>query len=204
MFGIDTQTGERLDIADERNNQQDGMGMTSRGYNMQLCSGKPFYPMMPSSDDIDIIDIAHSLSMQCRFNGHVQEFYSVAQHSVIVSHICSPEYALDGLLHDASEAYIGDIIRPVKYSIPGIDEIEDRIQKCIAEKFNLHWPMPPDVKRADFIALATEKRDLMAEPIGVDWGRLAEPLPQRIEPLGQSDAKRLFLERFRELTNGRR
>lgn len=196
MYGIDVNTGLPLD----HDHSMCGVGASDRGFNMQTYSGKPFYPTSPSVDDVDILDIAHSLSNLCRFNGHCWKFYSVAQHSVIVSRVCAKEYALDGLLHDATEAYIGDIIRPVKYSIPDVERIEARIFDVIAEKFNLHNPIPRDVKRADFIALSTEKRDVMSEPIGTDWGMLAEPLLHRINPLPPEEAKMLFLRRYQELT----
>ena len=83
---------------------------------MVTYTGKEFYPLDPNPADIDIKDIAHALSNCCRFAGHIKSFYSVAQHSVIVSELCEPENALAGLLHDASEAYLSDIARPVKYT----------------------------------------------------------------------------------------
>src|SRR4051812_6540197 len=81
---------------------------------MQTISGKAFFPLDPRPADVDIQDIAHALAFQCRFGGHVKEFYSVAEHSVRVSLICAHEDAKWGLLHDATEAYLSDIVRPVK------------------------------------------------------------------------------------------
>ena len=89
-----------------------------RGYKITTYSGKPFFPMDPRPEEIRIEDIAHSLSMQCRFNGHTKWFYSVAQHCSIMAEAMMSdgyaEYAFEALMHDAAEAYIGDLIRPVK------------------------------------------------------------------------------------------
>src|SRR5690242_11754504 len=89
-----------------------------RGDWMQTYTGRRFWPLDPRVDDIDIGDIAHHLSLVCRFAGACREFYSVAQHCVGVSYVCDPKDALWGLLHDAAEAYVGDMVRPLKRS-PG-------------------------------------------------------------------------------------
>src|SRR6266496_3875421 len=88
--------------------------MVSGNGEIILASGKWFNVFNPKPEDVDIRDIAHALSNQCRFTGHTKEFYSVAQHSVLVSTFCAPEDAAWGLLHDASEAYLSDIASPVK------------------------------------------------------------------------------------------
>src|ERR1700683_336889 len=90
--------------------------MADRGAWIVTFSGRRFYVLDPRPSDVRIEDIAHSLSLQCRFNGHVKNFYSVAQHSVLVSERCDPADALYGLLHDASEAYIGDMSAPLKHT----------------------------------------------------------------------------------------
>jgi uncharacterized protein len=87
---------------------------TRTGDWIQTYTGKQFWPLSPLPEDIVIEDIAHALSMQCRFGGHVRTFYSVAQHSVHVSLLVEPQYALWGLLHDAAEAYLVDLPRPIK------------------------------------------------------------------------------------------
>lgn len=109
---------------------------------MTTFTGRHFDPMQIRTEDICIEDIAHALSLMCRGGGHLKYFYSVAQHSLN----CAAEAKARGwserlqlacLLHDASEAYLSDIIRPVKANLTGYLEIESRIMEKILEKFNL-------------------------------------------------------------------
>jgi len=169
---------------------------------IQTYSGRRFTPTNPYADAIVIQDIAHALSMQCRFSGHVKKFYSVAQHCVLVSYLCDQADALWGLLHDASEAYLVDVPSPLKKSgkFDSYLEFEDKMQKTICKRFNLSETEPESVKRADKMLLSTEARDLLA-PLHCDWVNPAEPIPFKIEPLSQQDAKDLFMKRFFELTN---
>lgn len=141
---------------------------------MQTYTGLRFWPLDPRVEDISLNDIAHSLSMQCRYGGHSLRFYSVAEHSVLVAQACSIENALWGLLHDASEAYLVDVPRPLKRSLPGYKEAEDRVMRCVAEKFNLSWPMPDEVKMIDERILGNERRAVMRE--GPSWHLPYEPL----------------------------
>lgn len=168
---------------------------------MQTYTGKQFFPRAPEADKIDIEDIAHALSNLCRFCGHSQFYYSVAQHSVLVSKIVDKSIALESLMHDAAEAYTGDLIRPIKKSVLDWNELEDDILRAICQKFNLRYDVMrgPDVKRADDILLATEKRDVMG-PAPAEWMVLPEPMEARITAMGPTNARLLFLERFRELT----
>lgn len=108
-----------------------------RGDWIQMHSGIAFWPMDPRADEVRLEDIAHSLSLLCRFGGHCSRFYSVAEHSVHVARLCSPEVALWGLLHDASEAYVVDLPRPIKRQLPEYAEIEGLVQFAIAEHFGL-------------------------------------------------------------------
>lgn len=167
---------------------------------IQTYSGRRFNPTKPNPEAIVIQDIAHALSMQCRFSGHCQQFYSVAQHSVLVSHICDFEDARWGLLHDASEAYLVDVPRPLKRSgkFDAYLEFEDRMQKAVCKRFGLSEKEPPSVKRADTILLATEARDLMS-PLHPDWRQPVGPLPFKIESWTPQQAKDNFLKRFSEL-----
>lgn len=170
---------------------------------IQTHSGRRFNPTKPNPDAIVIQDIAHALSMQCRFSGHCREFYSVAQHSVLVSYICDHKDAMWGLLHDASEAYLVDVPRPLKRSglIQGYIEMEERMQEAICRRFALPFTEPPSVKEADTVLLATEARDLMS-PLHSDWQQPRDPLPFKIEPWDHNKAKDMFMKRFFELFAG--
>ncbi len=137
--------------------------MSRLGDWIQTYTGQVFYPLDPRPEEIHIADIAHSLSMQCRFSGHVREFYSVAEHSVRVSIACPPEHAEWGLLHDASEAYLIDLPRPLKrFSEMGrlYMEAESRVMSAVCERFGLSIQIPSIVERLDRVLLMTEKRDL--------------------------------------------
>lgn len=161
----------------------------------------PFFPLAPEKVDIWIETIAHALANQCRFGGHTRRFYSVAQHCVLVSAQC-PNHPLEGLFHDAAETYLGDIIKPLKVLFPEYLAAEERLEKLIAEIYDLQHPWPPEVKAADLVLLATEKRDLM-EPNCLDWGPLPEPLPSMIIPWSPEVAREIFLERASELFSRR-
>ncbi|MBF0309206.1 MAG: phosphohydrolase [Magnetococcales bacterium] len=166
---------------------------------IQTFSGRAFWPLQPRMEDIDIQDIAHSLAMLCRFNGHGRIFYSVAEHAILVSRLVSPPHAPWGLLHDASEAYLTDLPKPVKRQLPDYTHCEERLQALIAKRFHLDWPLPTAVKHADMVALSTEKVALMAaEPL--TWGELPSPAdPTLIRGYPPLEAKQLFLARFAEL-----
>lgn len=171
-------------------------------------SGKYFDFMNPRNNDFNIHDIAHALSNVCRFAGHTREFYSVAQHSVMVARICfrraAPDDIIDhgraGLLHDAAEAYLGDITRPLKQLLPDYKVIEQRTEAALFAAFGIPHPMPKIVKHADLVMLATEQRDLM--PAHDDeWSLIAgiEPLTEIINPWYPEKAEREFLKLWEEL-----
>jgi len=168
---------------------------------IQTYTGRQFWPLEPQTEDIVIEDIAHALSMKCRYAGHTLEFYSVAQHSVIVSQIVPPTDALWGLMHDAAEAYLPDVCRPIKKSLTGFNALEERLLEVIAVKYGLPPEMPQSIGRADLTMLATEQRDLMAPP-PTPWGSTdgVPCLPEIIQPLSPSQAREIFLARFNELT----
>jgi hypothetical protein len=168
---------------------------------IQTHSGRRFNPLKPNPDAIVIQDISHALSMQCRFTGHCRSFYSVAQHSVLVSYLCDESDKLWGLLHDASEAYLVDVPRPLKRTdtFAPYREAEANMQEAICRRFGLPFQEPPSVKKADTALLATEARDLMS-PLHPDWKQMVEPLPFKIEPWDPQHAKDMFMKRFFELT----
>lgn len=167
-------------------------------------SGRYFDFIDPRPEMIDIDDIAWGLANTCRFGGQSLEFYSVAQHSVIVSQIVPPTLAFAGLMHDAAEAYIGDMVGPLKQLLPEFKAIEKRIEARIFEVFGLSMPMPPEIKQADLRALRTEQRDLTSGS-GDNWNGLDNwpPMPQRIVALTPREAYRLFLDRYAELVGDR-
>lgn len=178
-----------------------------RGPAIQLASGRPFYLLDPRPNEVHIEDITASLSKLCRYSGHVHTFYSVAQHSVLCADYLRPhggEAQLAGLLHDAAEAYIGDISRPLKVALddraPGVlARIEHRIMGVIASRYGLDFPFPPIVKHADNVLLATEKRDLMPD-IGAPWIGLPDPLPFTVDSWTPAWAEMRFRARFKELS----
>ena len=165
---------------------------------METYTGKYVNPLNLNYDDIDIMDIAHHLSLLCRFNGACNEFYSVAQHSVYVASLVPEKDKLAAMLHDAHEAYFGDIIRPLKIAIPELAKIEKRIAARILAKFECFGADWVAIKEADTIMLATEFRDLMKKTDGLS---LPEPRKKPINPWGANFAEHTFLEAFQIAKN---
>jgi 5'-deoxynucleotidase YfbR-like HD superfamily hydrolase len=179
---------------------------------IKTFSGKNIDPLCPDPEDILIEDIAHALSNQCRFAGHVREFYSVAQHSVHVSQLLQIAgedslTQLAGLLHDASEAYLVDLPTPIKRQMPKYCEAEDVCQETIMLKFlpeyyndGNHVALHLKIKNVDLIMLATEARDLHGDP--QDWKSLKGILPENWTVTGSKPeiAKAQFLRRYKYLT----
>jgi hypothetical protein len=166
----------------------------------------------PDPGTIQLRDIARQLSQQCRFNGGTIGFYSVAQHSVHVAEVCqSPVAKLAGLLHDAAEAYLGDLVRPVKDYLRVMaggpspyDLLEAKLMLCITHALVTKHVWAPElcnqaeVKQADLVVLATEKRDLVT--CGPEWDRpLPPPLVEHIRVWSSAKAERMFLDLYQEL-----
>ena len=170
-----------------------------RGPWKQTYTGKQVFPLRLTEDDVDIHDIAHSLSLICRYNGHCSWHYSVAEHSIRVCDILPNELKLQGLLHDAAEAYLWDAVRPFKsiITINGrpFKEIESEIMLTICTKYQLAYPFDPMIKRADNVLLATEKRDLMVESPD-KWIDLPNPLDDVIVPATDVIIESVFLRYF--------
>jgi uncharacterized protein len=184
-----------------------------RGNYFRTYTGQQFYPGDPRPEEIDIIDIAHALSLTCRFSGHIPGHYSVAQHSVLVSKYVPKEDALWGLLHDASEAYMSDIVSPLKHHplMAGYRVLEERTMQAVAARFGLQWPMPESIKQADNRLFLSECTDVRNRPATgyidamtfrrVDLeGKPYEPIPDKITCWTPAAAEHAFLERFKELT----
>jgi hypothetical protein len=157
-------------------------------------TGRKFWPLDPRPEDIAIEDIAHALSHICRYGGHCNEFYSVAEHSVLMSLKVSPENKLWALLHDATEAYLMDLPRPIKPYLPGYAEYEAKLMKCIAERYSLPYEMPDEVKDADNrIILDEMKQNMSYVP---DKYKIMEPLGVILENWNPAEAKQTFLDAF--------
>lgn len=163
-------------------------------------SGRQFDLVHPTAAMISPHDIAHSLANLCRFNGHTRTHYSVAQHSLLVASLVPEEHQLVALLHDSTEAYIGDMTRPLKALMPGFRIAEEIIWQAVCERFNLDPRLPECVVRADLIALATERRDLMPNYSG-EWECLrgVPPMTETITPLTAPEAGIQYFSRLMEL-----
>lgn len=165
---------------------------------IQTRTGRKFYPLKPKHEDINIEDIAWSLSNICRYNGHCK-FYSVAEHSIYASQYLPSKYALEGLMHDAAEAYIGDITTPIKQLLPDVKKIEHGILKCIAEKFKFEYPFHKAIKKVDLGLLATEASQIM-NPQVETWPQLTEPpFDLRIKCVRPANAFSIFMRRYETL-----
>jgi 5'-deoxynucleotidase YfbR-like HD superfamily hydrolase len=172
---------------------------------IETRGGRVFHYFGDDLAEINIHDIAASLSKMCRFVGHCRDFYSVAEHSVYVSHLVPQEMALAGLLHDASEAYLSDMASPIKKQMPEYKQIEHVIMGKIAKRFDLpklFWELT-EIKKADMDMLKTEAF-YMFDSQGEGWG-----IPEHVELQEEMepqyyihyDAYDMFMQRYEELTN---
>ncbi len=157
-------------------------------------------------DEIHLEDIAYSLSMQCRYTGHTRGFYSVAEHSIHITDQLklrgeSLAVQFTGLLHDAAEAYIGDLARPVKVMLPAFKALEDRIDVALAKRFNVIFPFPPVIKDLDVRIIKDERAQCMGDSGNV-WGTdMFEPLGVTIQFWTPAKARAKFLGRFHDLNS---
>ena len=171
---------------------------------MQTYTGRQYWPMSPRAHEVYIEDIAHSLSLQCRYAGHCIKFYSVAEHSVLIARSLAathaPEVALAGLLHDAPEAYCVDIPRPLKPYLTNYKDIEQKNWLAIAERYGLPKELPDEVHDADNRIIADELVNLVPMP----WhARHNNPLGVRLRYWSPEKAEIEFLATFDALTAGR-
>jgi hypothetical protein len=173
---------------------------------MQTYTGRAFYPLDAKAEDIDALDIAHGISMQCRYNGHVKRFYSVAEHCVLMSDWLADNGASDNdvlyaLLHDATESYVGDMVRPLKKHIPDFSVAEDGVMIAIAERFGLESPlMPESVRNADNRILLDERAELLGTPPHAWAVEDLTPLGVKISGWDPFVAKELYLLALENLT----
>jgi hypothetical protein len=169
---------------------------------LQTYTGIKFYPLDPKPEEVDINDVAHALSLLCRYGGHCREFYSVAEHSFHASYLVPPEHALTALMHDATEAYLVDVPRPIKKYLTNYVEIEDELWRVIAGKWGMPAVMPQCVHDADVAMLFAERDQIVEHASDVEWGMgLVTPVTARprITCLSPRIAERLFLRRFEAL-----
>ena len=167
-----------------------------------------FYPFEVTPESVNIEDIAHALSLLCRYNGHCREFYSVAQHSVLVSELVPEQLKLKALLHDASEAYISDIPKPIKNEILQAQILEDKISNAIFSAFNLTPGLEPEIKRADLVMLLTESEQIhnngwiILDEVRKKYNSNEVPLKDLIiNPLSPKESKELFMSTYESLIN---
>jgi len=170
---------------------------------MQTYSGGRFYPLDPHPADVVLEDIAHALSLLCRYGGHVDRFYSVAEHCVLMSRAVAPEHAFAALLHDATEAYVVDVPRPLKRHLANYATIEASVWLAIAVRYGVDPILPPEVHEADNRILLTERTALM--PRAERWAQDDEvtPLPVIIEGWSPPVAEQRYLDRFGVVEAGR-
>jgi 5'-deoxynucleotidase YfbR-like HD superfamily hydrolase len=181
-------------------------GPPAPGPYLQTVSGRWVNPFEPDPAQLDPGDVARALANQCRFGGHSRVFYSVAQHSLIVSELVEAEGgdvedAFAGLMHDATEAYLGDMPHPLKHRSPLGTEFraaEDKLEEALRAHFRIRAEVPA-IKRLDRALLATERREFSS--VAWDWPELegVEPLAMKLEAQPPDAAATAFLDRYEAL-----
>ena len=167
-------------------------------------SGIAFDLRDPRPAMVRLEDIVHSLALMNRFNGAALFPYSVAQHSLHVASLLPPELRLEGLLHDAAEAYIGDMVSPLKQVMPEYKAVEARINAVVADVFGLIHPEPTAVKQADLAVLAAEREQVLLPSYGPWYKDFPEPAPMRIHSRDWRDVKQTFSDQLHAELTARR
>jgi len=179
-----------------------------RSHFMMLSNGKVFYPFDPDPSVMDIEVIGPALAKLCRFSGQCEHFYSVAQHSVLCSKFVPEELALQALMHDATEAFLADIPKPLKLGLPQYEAVEQLVWESLAGRYGLPVELDALVKDVDIRACKTEGEDLNVGRGVYDWGTEYHPEIQRfpltVYPVGPEVAEAMFMQRYEELTRGTR
>lgn len=171
---------------------------------ISLANGDFFDFLAPEKHKYDIECIAYSLSNQCRYTGHSSSFYSVAEHSVLVSKLVTdPALRLTGLLHDAGEAFVGDVASPLKQLLPDFKRIEESVNAALAKFYKLPYPFPDEIHQADKAAYRTEAAQL-TKAYDKLWYINHPTLDIEIKCLSPKGAFREFMNRYEFLTNDKK
>lgn len=155
-------------------------------------SGIAFDLLNPQPEMIRIEDIVHSLALINRFNGAAKFPYSMAQHSLYVADLLPEHLKLEGLLHDAAEAYVGDMVSPLKKIMKEYKEVEAGIAKIVADVFGLSNPEPAEVKRVDLAVLSAEREQVLLPSYGPWYKNFPLPADIRITPMSWEEVKEIF------------
>ncbi len=180
----------------------DGQEPVAAGSWIWTIGGRRFELASPTAEMVNVGEIGHALARLCRFVGHIRpQMYSVAQHCLEVSQRCPTGMEGWGLMHDAAEAYVGDISGPLKALVPAVCEVEERILGVIAGVVGLEMPVPEEVKVVDRRMLLTEMREFrsarQAAVLAEAWG--LEPYESGLITWQAGLARALWMERFREV-----
>lgn len=162
---------------------------------MGTFSGGRFWPLDPRPEDINIYDVAHSLAMSCRFNGHCIRFYSIAEHSCHIYDKTSKENKRWAILHDAPESFMGDMVNPLKKFMPNFRTAEDRIMDLICERWGMPKEMPEEVHRLDRAIVRDEIVNMKTHG---DWNIPPEGIGADIQCWSPERAEEEFLSRCKK------
>lgn len=174
---------------------------------IQTYTGRVAFTVFePKAEQIAIEDISHALALTCRFGGHSMIHYSVAQHSVLMASIAPEEYRLEALMHDAAEAYLGDMVRPLKLRMPEFVAAERLVEDAIIERFGLRLREPECarvIKELDLSMLVAEQRQVMSK-LPMPWSSLegVQPAAVTIQEMTWREADALFWDSFWDLFSG--
>jgi hypothetical protein len=169
---------------------------------MQTYTGRRFWPIDPRADEVDVLDIAHALSLTCRYAGHSLRFYSVAEHSCHVCDAAPLRLKPWALLHDAAEAYVVDVPRPLKPFLANYRDIEGNVLDVIFDRFGLDRGLPLEVKDIDNRILHDERQQAML-PTSDEWNLVGGPIGASLAFWQPEEAERQFLSRFDAVIGGR-
>ena len=185
------------------NGDMDSLTISKELIFIHTFSGIAFNLLNPQPEMILLEDIIHSLSLINRFNGAAKFPYSVAQHSLYVASLLPDELKLHGLLHDAPEAYVGDMVSPLKKIMSQYKEVEARISKVVANVFGLSYPAPLEIKKADLAVLSAEREQVLNPSYGPWYKDFPLPADIHIEEMSWSQVKDLYSSELQSLIGKR-